>query len=199
LIPYLYFEYLRTGRAARLLPVFHHNATDILTLACLTAIVPLAFKDPENLPFQHGAEIAGIARWLREAGDLEQSRRLFRRAVDASMPDELMFRTLWDLAAIERKLGADEPAVAIWNDLAAVRNAFRIPALEELAKHYEHRQKDLGRALETTRTALSYMDVNNEDSPALRRREQRLTRRLATRTKTRSPKARSTVKRRRLL
>jgi uncharacterized protein YprB with RNaseH-like and TPR domain len=199
LIPYLYFEYLRTGRAARLLPVFHHNATDILTLACLTGIVPIAFrdafKDPGNLPFQHGAEIAGIARWLREAGDLEQSRRLFRRAVNASMPDELMFRTLWDLAALERKLGADELAIAIWNDLAAVRNAFRIPALEELAKHYEHRQKDLGRALETTRTALGYMDVNHEDSPALRRREQRLARRIATP----RPKLRSTVKRRRLL
>src|SRR6185295_19247036 len=65
LIPYLYFEYLRTHRAGRLLPVFHHNATDILTLACLTGIVPLAFKDPENLPFRHGSEIAGIARWLR--------------------------------------------------------------------------------------------------------------------------------------
>jgi len=195
LIPYLYFEYLRTGRAARLLPVFHHNATDILTLACLTGIVPLAFKDPDNLPFRHGAEIAGIARWLREAGELEQSRTLFRRAVDANMPDELMFRTLWDLAALERKLGADEPAVAIWNDLAAVRNAFRIPALEELAKHYEHRQKDLARALETTRTALGFMDVNHEDSPTLRRREQRLIKR----TETRRPKARSTVKRRRLL
>jgi uncharacterized protein len=195
LIPYLYFEYLRTGRAARLLPVFHHNATDILTLACLTGIVPLAFKDPENLPFQHGAEIAGIARWLREAGDLEQARKLFRRAIaigkpGAGMPDELMFRTLWDLAAIERKLGADDPAVAIWTDLAAVRNAFRIPALEELAKHYEHRQKDLVRALETTRAALDH-----EDSPALRRREQRLLKR----TETRRPKPRSTVKRRRLL
>ena len=123
LIPYLYFEYLRTGRAARLLPVFHHNATDILTLACLTGIVPLAFKDPANLPFRHGAEIAGIARWLREAGDLEQARALFRRAIHAGMPDELMFRTLWDVAAIERKLGADEQAVAIWNDLAAVRES----------------------------------------------------------------------------
>jgi len=195
LIPYLYFEYLRTGRAARLLPVFHHNATDILTLACLTGIVPLAFKDPENLPFRHGAEIAGIARWLREAGDLEQARALFRRAIDAGMPDELMFRTLWDVAAIERKLGAEEQAVAVWNDLAAVRNAFRIPALEELAKHYEHRQKDLARALETTRAALGYIDVNHEESPALRRREQRLARRMAAP----RPKARSTVKRRRLL
>jgi uncharacterized protein len=195
LIPYLYFEYLRTGLAARMLGVFHHNATDILTLACLTGIVPLAFKDPENLPFRHGSEIAGIARWLREAGDLEQARALFRRAITAGMRDELMFRTLWDLAALERKLGADDQAVAIWNDLAAARNSFRVPALEELAKHYEHRQKDLARALETTRTALGYLDVNQEDSPALRRREQRLARRMAAP----RPKARSTVKRRRLL
>jgi tetratricopeptide (TPR) repeat protein len=205
LIPYLYFEYLRTHRAGRLLPVFHHNATDILTLACLTGIVPLAFKDPENLPFRHGSEIAGIARWLRQAGDLEQSRTLFRRAVAvskpaASMPDNLLFRTLWDLAALERKLGAEDQAVAIWNDLAAVGNAFRIPALEELAKHYEHRQKDLARALETTRTALSLMDVNQEDSPALLRREQRLMKRTEARrpklNRTRGP---STVRRRRLL
>ncbi|MCU1339288.1 MAG: hypothetical protein JWO19_4869 [Bryobacterales bacterium] len=195
LIPYLYFEYLRTRRAARLLPVFHHNATDILTLACLTGIVPLAFQDPENLPFRHGSEIAGIARWLRQAGDMEQARALFRRAIytnapDASLPDDLLFRTLWDLAALERKLGAEEQAVAIWNDLAAATNAFRIPAFEELAKHYEHRQKDLPRALETTRTALAHVD-----SPALRRREQRLVRRM----EARRTKGRSTVKRRRLL
>jgi hypothetical protein len=101
------------------------------------------------------------------------------------MPDDLMFRTLWDLAAIERRLDAEEQAVNIWNDLAAVRNPFRIPALEELAKHYEHRQKDLAQALEATRVALTH-----EDSPALRRREQRLERRT---------KALSTVKRRRLL
>ena len=195
LIPYLYFEYLRTGHAARMLGVFHHNATDILTLACLTGIVPLAFKDPANLPFRHGAEIAGIARWLLQAGDLEQARALFRRAIAAGMPDELMFRTLWDVAALERKLGAEEQAVAMWTDLAAVRNPFRIPALEELAKHYEHRQKDLARALETTRAALGFIDVNHEDSPALRRREQRLAGRIARP----RPKARSTVKRRRLL
>jgi hypothetical protein len=190
LIPYLYFEYLRTQRAARLLPVFHHNATDILTLACLTGIVPLAFKDPENLPFRHGSELAGIARWLRQAGDLEQARVLFRRAIytdvpEASLPDDLLFRTLWDLAALERKLGAEEQAVAIWNDLSADRNPFRVAALEELAKYYEHRQKNPARALEMTRAALDH-----HDSPALRSREKRLVRRTT---------SRSTVKRRRLL
>ena len=118
--------------------------------------------------------------------NLFRARALFRRAIDAGLPnDNLLFRTLWDLAALERKLGADQQAVTVWEDLAAVRNPFRISALEELAKHYEHRQKDPARALETTRAALAH-----EDTPALRRREERLVRRTA---------SRSTVKRRRLL
>ena len=50
LIPYVYFEYLRTQEIFRLVPIFHHNATDILTLACLTAIVPLAFHPPGQSP-----------------------------------------------------------------------------------------------------------------------------------------------------
>ncbi len=48
LIPYVYFEYLRTRDAARMFPIFHHNALDILTLACLAGIVPYAFRDPES-------------------------------------------------------------------------------------------------------------------------------------------------------
>ncbi len=180
LIPYIYFEYVRTGEMARLLPVFHHNAIDILTLACLTGIVPYAFNDPANAPLKHGAEMAGIGRWLREAGELEQARALFRRAIDADLPDELLFKTLWDLAALERKLGCDEAALAVWNDLAGSKNAYQARAYEELAKHYEHREKDLARALEMTREAMEL-----DDSTELRKREERLTRRAA------SPKKKS--------
>ena len=175
LIPHLYFEYVRTREMARLMPVFHHNALDILTLACLTGIVPLAFNDPVNAPLRHGAEMAGIARWLREAGELEQARALFRRAIDGNLPDDLLFRTLWDLAAVERKLGLDEAALQVWIDLAGSKNPYRVRAHEELAKHYEHREKNYALALETTRSAL-----NLEDSAELRKREERLLRRTVT-------------------
>jgi uncharacterized protein YprB with RNaseH-like and TPR domain len=175
LIPYVYFEYLRTKVAARMLPVFQHNALDILTLACLTGIVPYAFKDPANVPLRHGSEMAGIARWLRQAGELDQARTLFRRAIDSGLPDELLFRTLWDVAQLDRKLGSDEAALAIWQDLAAARNPLRVRALEELAKHHEHRTKDFTKALEFTLAARGF-----EDSPELRRREVRLQKRLST-------------------
>src|SRR6185436_3556790 len=107
--------------------------------ACLTGIVPYAFKDPATAPLRHGSEMAGIARWLRDAGELDQARALFRRAVDAGLPDNILFRTLWDIATLERKLACGEAALAVWSDLAECRNPFRIKALEELAKHHEHR------------------------------------------------------------
>src|SRR5580704_13070595 len=122
LIPYLYFEYLRTRHAARMLPVFHHNAFDIVTLACLTGIVPVAFQP--NATLTNGVEMAGIARWLRQAGEMEPALELFRRAVDAGLPDELTFRTLWDIGMLERKMGGTP--LGIWNDLASARNPFRV-------------------------------------------------------------------------
>jgi uncharacterized protein YprB with RNaseH-like and TPR domain len=172
LIPYVYFDYLRTRDAARMVSIFHHNATDILTLACLTGIVPYAFRDPGESTLKNGAELAGIARWLRAAGELDQARKLFRRAVDAGLRDDLLFQTLWDMGTIDRKLGAVEDALAVWTDLAESRNAFRVRAMEELAKHYEHREKNYARALELTRGALEY-----EESVGLRKREERLSRR----------------------
>ena len=174
LIPYVYFDYLRTRDAARMVSIFHHNATDILTLACLTGIVPYAFRDPGESTLRNGPELAGVARWLRAAGELEQARKLFRRAVDVGLRDELLFQTLWDMGAIDRRLGAVEDALAVWKDLAESRNAFRVRAMEELAKHYEHREKNYARALELTRDALEH-----EESAGLRRREIRLEKRLA--------------------
>src|SRR5262249_46495074 len=64
LIPYYYFDSLRTRQALRLAPIFHHNAIDILSLACLTAIVPTAFRCPDDAALRHGADVLGLARWL---------------------------------------------------------------------------------------------------------------------------------------
>lgn len=174
MIPYVYFEYLRTRQAARLAPVFHHNAIDILTLACLTAIVPLAFRSPENAPLHHGADWVGLARWLMKAERREEALALLRRAVERGLSDDLLFRTLWEIAAAEKRLGREAAAVAAFSELASTPNPHRVAALEELAKHYEHRERNLVLAMEFTRAALEL-----EDSPALRRRAERLAARLA--------------------
>lgn len=174
LIPYFYFEYLRTREIFRLLPIFHHNAVDILTLACLTAIVPRAFHPPGQAHFSHGAEMVGLARWWRQAGQPENALALFREAVERGLPDDLLFRTLWDVAMLAKKLGREHAALPVLTELAASRNPWRAPALEALAKYYEHRERNVAMALEMTLHALDL-----EPSEALRRRAARLQKKFA--------------------
>src|SRR5580704_2576960 len=169
MIPYVYFEYVRTHEIFRLMPVFHHNAIDILTLACLTAIVPRAFNAPHQAEFSHGAEMVGLARWWRQADQHENALALFRQALDRELPDELLFRTMWDVAALEKKLGREHAALPMLTDLASARNPWRAPAFTELAKYYEHRERNYAMALEMARNAFDL-----DSSEALRRRITRL-------------------------
>jgi uncharacterized protein YprB with RNaseH-like and TPR domain len=174
LIPYVYFDYLRTRQMARLLPLFHHNATDILSLACLTGIVPWAFHDPERAQFAHGAEMVGLARWWRQAGQHDNAAALFRRAIERGLPDALLFRTMWDAACLEKKRGDDKAALPLLTDLASCRNPHRAAALEELARYYERREGNHALALEMTLAAMEH-----GPSEALGRRRARLEKRLA--------------------
>lgn len=179
LIPYVYFEYLRSREAQRLVPIFHHNAIDILTLACLTAIVPAVFRstDSDSLSragVRRGEELAGLGRWLRSAGEHEQALGLFKRAVEAGLPDTLLFRVLWDVAMLEKKLQRPHAALQVFTELAGCRNEYRVNALEELAKYHEHEGANHSLALEFTKQALGYTE-----SESLVRRRERLERRLA--------------------
>ncbi len=179
MIPYVYFEYLRSGEAQRLVPIFHHNAIDILTLACLTAIVPAAFRDTAHdslrrLGLQRGEELAGIARWLVTAGEEEKGLELLKRAVDAGLPDRHLFPALWNVGLLEKKLDRPHAALQVFTELAGCRNEYRVPALKELAKYYEHEERNFAIALEFTHQALLY-----GETPELMHRKTRLERRLA--------------------
>ncbi|MBC7924757.1 MAG: ribonuclease H-like domain-containing protein [Bryobacteraceae bacterium] len=174
MIPYVYFDYLRTREIQRVVPILHHNALDILTLGCLTAVVPWAFRDPLTAPLTHGAEMIGLGRWLAAADQNEKALILYRRGIGKRIPDELLFRTLWEMARLEKKLGNTKAALSILEDLSTSRNPRRCHALEELAKHYEHRERNYRAALEHTLAALEYAP-----SDGLRKRRDRLQQRQA--------------------
>jgi tetratricopeptide (TPR) repeat protein len=123
---------------------------------------------------RHGADLVGLARWLAQAERYEEAVRLFRRAVDLGLRDDLLFKTLWEIGRLEKKLERHAAALAVYTDLAAAKNPYRAPALEELAKYYERRERNYAMALEMTCSALAL-----EDSEPMRRREQRLRSRLA--------------------
>lgn len=181
LIPYIYFEFLRLREACRIVPILHHNAMDIVTLACLSSIVPAAFRSatPDGLAqlgLRRGEELLGVARWLLTAGEHESALTLFRRAMDIGLPDPLLFRTLWDIAQLEKKLDRTSACIATLTELASCGNPHRVAALEELAKYYEHHEKNYAVALDFTLEAMQH-----DHGSALLQRKLRLERRLQTR------------------
>jgi len=148
-------------------------------VAATTAVVPLAFRGPQE-QLRHGADLIGVARWSLQTGKHEQALALLRRAVEMGLPDALLFRTLWDIAAIEKKVGREDAALAVLSDLAATRNPYRARALVEMARFYEHRERNYTMALEMTRGA---MEIAAD--AALRKREARLLKRIAGKRRTR--------------
>jgi pentatricopeptide repeat protein len=173
LIPYIYFEFVRTGRAAKLLPVFHHNVLDIVSLACLTAIVPEAHRAPETLQFRHGSDHLGIARWLLQAGRFDEALKLFQRAMDRGLPDHLLFKTMLEMALLHKKQANETASLTLFTELTESPNACRARAYEELAKYYEHRERNYAMALEMATSARQ-----EADTPEARHREDRLRQRL---------------------
>ena len=168
MIPQLYYDFIKKQRPSLIEPILEHNRLDIVSLACLTAIVPRAFHDPHEIEFASGHEMIGLGRWLVAAERFDEGLGLMRRGVDHSISDELMFKTLWEIAVTEKKLGRGPGGFA---NLAESKNPYRALALEELAIHYEHREKNLERALEFAQAA--------GESPTLAKRRARLHRKLA--------------------
>jgi uncharacterized protein YprB with RNaseH-like and TPR domain len=178
LIPYYYFDYLRTHNALKIVPILHHNFMDIVTLACLTALVLSAAGDPEAAPLAHPLDLYSLAAWVAKVGNHEPARRLYQRALAAGLPEAIDWRARAELAALHKRARDYQQAAAIWNDLSTGPPQVRLPAIEELSKYYEHRLRDYSRAWESARLGLAAA-LLPEDALAWQRRVARLERKLA--------------------
>ena len=152
MIPYCYFEFLRTqagaSAGADLPPQRHRHSVAGLPDGDRAVRLPRARRTrrcgtaPISSAWRAGCSRPTATR--RRCG-------CFRRAVELGLPDALLFRTLWDIAAMERRAGRVRRRAGgrsrNWPN-RAIRIAAR--ALEELAKHYEHRERNYAMALEMT-------------------------------------------------
>jgi uncharacterized protein YprB with RNaseH-like and TPR domain len=150
LIPALYFDYLRDGDARPLRSVFAHNATDVLSMAALLAHTAALTTDPfaERVPVLDRLDLASLYEAL---GCVETAARLYQRALEEGLPptEHRQARQHW--AQIEKRRGNLDCALALWEQAACERELY---AHVELAKAYEHQQRDYAAALRWTERAL---------------------------------------------
>lgn len=190
LIPEIYFDYLRGGNAEPLVPVFRHNESDLSSLAALAGHI--AFL--ANFPDRAGPlEQYGLSRLLERRGDRAAARRVYEMAIAAGLPASLGRAARHRLARLARRDGEHDLAHSLWRELAdggpgagdLLEDAKEttesiLEACQQLAIHYERRERNRLEALEWTRHAIAVLDAAPSLDGKFRQRwSDRLTCRLA--------------------
>ena len=172
-IPWLYFDYLRTGDARPLGGVFYHNAMDVVAMAALLAHMNDMLEGPFDGKVQHGLDFVALGKLFEDLGRWDESARLFERGLESAHStgsgqglDETDFSVaVKRLSILHKRRGDMEEAVRLWEESARRGHLY---AFIELAKYYEHKQRDTKSALKWTKSALKL--VEKTDMPAYARK-----------------------------
>lgn len=186
-IPSRYFQFLRSGDASPLESVLEHNRLDLVSLAVLTArAARLVRGGPQACA--DARESLALGRIYEQDGRMDDARLCYERAAEAG-DRATRADALSRLAISLRKERRYDEAAAIWRRLVeriensrgrVSQGAQVLPlerlALEALAVHHEHREKDL----ELARKFAEALNDENGDE-GIRRRLSRLERKMSQR------------------
>lgn len=153
-IPALFWELVRGGDGSVIAPVIEHNANDLIALAAtLVALVDLYEElRPEHEP----ADQLGVARVAVRADDIERAGRYAAAAAEGGGPDDVTADALWLGSELARRRDDHDAHRALLHRGLDVAGSDEMRASRfhlALSKLYEHRRKDLERALIHARAA----------------------------------------------
>jgi hypothetical protein len=123
--PSAWTDYIRQGRAQRLIRVVEHNRQDLISLALAHAALVRAIAQPHK----HGVDIVALAQWLSKFNS-EAAYTLLKSTGQA-----LNKRGKRLLGQLARRAQDWELALKLWQELA---NRGCEDSLEQLAKYHEH-------------------------------------------------------------
>jgi uncharacterized protein len=150
LAPMIYFDFLERQNPEGLLGVIRHNETDILSL--LTLYTHLTFQILGRDKTQTPRETYEVGRWFSYLGESDRAKQAFTGLLVGGNEEEIS--AMHALAFEHKKHKEWQEAVSLWIESAAKgTKKQREEACIELAKHYEHREKNLELALKYCRLA----------------------------------------------
>lgn len=158
LVPTLYFDYLRSGDARPLRGVFYHNAMDIVSMAALLNHITTLLEEPLDGSVTNGTDLVAMGKFFQGLGYLDRAAELYARALENALPTDAWRRAVYQWSFMEKRRENLYIAIELWEQAAADEEIF---AHIELAKYFEHRQKDFSQAIFWTQTALDIVKTDN--------------------------------------
>src|SRR5450759_3127977 len=158
-IPGRYFTFLRSGDARPLEPVLEHNRLDLISLAAVAAHA-VQLVEEGSARCRDGAEALALGKVYERAGCVDRAIASYERAAgDLSAHIDVVVEALYRLGLRLRRDRRFAEAAAVWRRTLDVRPGptghrstllapLRCFAVEALAVHHEHRERDYARAKE---------------------------------------------------
>jgi uncharacterized protein len=186
-IPGRFFQFLRTADARPLEPVLEHNRLDLVSLAAVTGRA-LQLATQGEPACRDAIEALAVGRVLERAGVVQRAEACYRRASESRCV-QTRAEALYRLGLRCRRDTRFVDAAQHWRELVGLTEApehrrertlaaLRAFAIEALAIHHEHRERDLTAARELALFALEE-DGMASHADGMRHRLARLDRKLS--------------------
>jgi uncharacterized protein len=164
-IPWLYFDYLRTGDASPLAGVFYHNAMDVVAMAALLNHISEMTANPYEGRVQHGLDFIALGKLFEDLHHLEEAARLYERGLEFGLEEADFGVATKRLSILQKKRGDIDQALRLWEQAAGKGHIY---AHIELAKYYEHKKRDVKASMKWAKSARKL--VERADLPAYMRK-----------------------------
>ncbi|MBN2207618.1 MAG: ribonuclease H-like domain-containing protein [Candidatus Aminicenantes bacterium] len=163
-IPVRYFEYLRSGDFGLIEPILYHNQEDILSLLGIVIagldLIMAADEACERGDPADAMDLYGAGRFFERAGEAATSAHYYEQALRGGLSRETAAAARRRLSAHFKRAKDFDRAVALWSEMC---EADQLASYRELAIYYEHRAKDLSKALVLAEEGLARADREASD------------------------------------
>ncbi|SDH51739.1 ribonuclease H-like domain-containing protein [Alteribacillus bidgolensis] len=168
LAPMLYFDFLNEKHPNYIKGVLTHNEWDVLSL--ITLYIDLSKRVLSNRSC--GRETYEIGRWYVQCKEWNKARWCFVKALETTIERrEWQEECMFALGFVNKKLNQEKEAVECFLKVLENNSSNSADAAIEIAKFYEHREKNPEKALHFVHKAVK---INGNVTPQLNKRMKRL-------------------------
>lgn len=185
LAPIIYFDAVKSGNPSNLMKVLKHNEWDILSLVTLYILSVDILKEKEVA--ESSVTYTNIGKWFQDLKTKDVSLDWFQFVVNHFPEEEASLAYFYVGMHLKRKKLVEESIQAFQQCLKKLDGKYKVDALIELSKLYEHQTKDFDLALDITVKALEYIQQEKHHmsstkqlsvKQALQKRKERIARKL---------------------
>ncbi len=177
LVPDFYRDYLFNGNTSMIPGIFYHNEIDVLSLSTLFSWLAAILEDPSDARFTDPGDLVSVGRVLEILQREHLAEQIYASDRLQQSPTPERQKGLLLLANLQKRKGNLEEASALWQEAASEGS---LEAFLELAKYYEHHNRDYPAALACTIQALTLCSTELQ-AAQLNHRRNRLEKKLSSR------------------